>query len=177
MHVISVCVVSVFGVWLILAIPCMQQSCADQQKPNVLVVMADDLGFSDLGCYGSEIATPVLDSLASVGTVFSMVLAATIAIPLGACREFNVSYSTVWWNYICASLVLLVSLVSTVAAVMVAPQSVIGAVLTFLVLLSVGLGLSSKIIFSDSEKKLIFRGIRWISDRISTRHSTDDGSN
>lgn len=36
-------------------------------RPNVLVVMADDLGFSDLGCYGGEIETPVLDSLAANG--------------------------------------------------------------------------------------------------------------
>ena len=32
--------------------------------PNVIVMMADDLGFSDLGCYGSEIDTPNLDALA-----------------------------------------------------------------------------------------------------------------
>ncbi|MGN6133637.1 MAG: arylsulfatase [Aureliella sp.] len=35
--------------------------------PNVLVILADDLGFSDIGCYGSEIATPNLDSLAAGG--------------------------------------------------------------------------------------------------------------
>ncbi len=35
--------------------------------PNFLVMMADDLGFSDLGCYGSEIATPHLDGLARRG--------------------------------------------------------------------------------------------------------------
>lgn len=40
-------------------------------RPNVLIVVADDMGFSDLGCYGSEIATPVLDLLASAATVFS----------------------------------------------------------------------------------------------------------
>ncbi len=34
------------------------------EKPNVLVILADDLGFSDLGCYGGEIKTPNLDSLA-----------------------------------------------------------------------------------------------------------------
>jgi arylsulfatase A-like enzyme len=37
------------------------------EKPNVLLVMADDLGFSDLGCYGSEIETPNLDRLAAKG--------------------------------------------------------------------------------------------------------------
>ena len=34
-------------------------------RPNFLVIVADDLGFSDLGCFGSEISTPNIDSLAS----------------------------------------------------------------------------------------------------------------
>lgn len=40
-------------------------------KPNILVVLTDDLGFSDLGCYGSEIDTPNLDRLAANGLRFS----------------------------------------------------------------------------------------------------------
>ncbi|MGC3958365.1 MAG: arylsulfatase [Verrucomicrobiota bacterium] len=36
-------------------------------RPNIVVIMADDLGFSDLGCYGAEIATPNLDRLATDG--------------------------------------------------------------------------------------------------------------
>ena len=40
-------------------------------KPNVIIVLADDLGFSDLGCYGSEIATPNLDKLAADGLRFT----------------------------------------------------------------------------------------------------------
>lgn len=40
-------------------------------RPNIVVVMADDMGFSDLGCYGSEIETPHLDALASDGLRFS----------------------------------------------------------------------------------------------------------
>ncbi len=40
-------------------------------KPNILLVLADDLGFSDLGCYGSEIPTPTLDRLAAQGVRFT----------------------------------------------------------------------------------------------------------
>ncbi len=40
-------------------------------RPNILVVMVDDLGFSDIGCYGSEIETPTLDRLAANGLRFS----------------------------------------------------------------------------------------------------------
>ena len=36
-------------------------------QPNVMIILADDLGYSDVGCYGSEIATPHLDQLAAQG--------------------------------------------------------------------------------------------------------------
>lgn len=40
-------------------------------RPNVVFILADDLGYSDLGCYGGEIATPNLDSLAANGLRFT----------------------------------------------------------------------------------------------------------
>ncbi len=42
-----------------------------RKKPNFLIVLADDMGFSDAGCYGGDIATPTLDSLAAGGLRFS----------------------------------------------------------------------------------------------------------
>ncbi|MEX0678229.1 MAG: arylsulfatase [Pirellulales bacterium] len=41
------------------------------KRPNVVVILADDLGFSDLGCYGGEIETPNLDRLAAGGLRFT----------------------------------------------------------------------------------------------------------
>ncbi len=45
--------------------------CSADTKPNILLVMVDDMGFSDLGCYGSEIDTPNLDKLAANGLRFT----------------------------------------------------------------------------------------------------------
>jgi arylsulfatase A-like enzyme len=44
---------------------------AEIQRPNVVVFLADDLGYSDLGCYGGEIQTPNLDALAKDGLRFT----------------------------------------------------------------------------------------------------------
>jgi arylsulfatase len=44
---------------------------ASAKRPNIVLIMADDMGFSDLGCYGSEIATPNLDRLAAGGVRFT----------------------------------------------------------------------------------------------------------
>ncbi|TWU35046.1 Arylsulfatase [Novipirellula artificiosorum] len=41
------------------------------ERPNIIVIMVDDMGFSDIGCYGSEIPTPNLDALATNGVRFS----------------------------------------------------------------------------------------------------------
>ena len=40
-------------------------------RPNIVLIMSDDMGYSDIGCYGSEIATPHLDHLASGGLRFT----------------------------------------------------------------------------------------------------------
>jgi arylsulfatase len=44
---------------------------AAANRPNVVIIMADDLGYSDLGCYGGEIRTPNIDTLAADGVRFT----------------------------------------------------------------------------------------------------------
>lgn len=41
------------------------------EQPNILLIVADDVGYTDFGCFGSEIETPNIDALASRGVVFS----------------------------------------------------------------------------------------------------------
>ena len=44
---------------------------ASSERPNILLIMADDMGYSDIGCYGGEVRTPSLDRLAANGLRFS----------------------------------------------------------------------------------------------------------
>jgi arylsulfatase len=53
-------------------------------RPNILLILADDLGFSDLGCYGGEIATPNLDALAKNGLRFRQFYNCTRCCPTRA---------------------------------------------------------------------------------------------
>ena len=46
-------------------------AATDPKKPNIVVFLVDDVGFSDIGCYGSEIPTPNLDRLAAEGVRFT----------------------------------------------------------------------------------------------------------
>jgi arylsulfatase A-like enzyme len=46
-------------------------SAGAPRRPNIVIILADDMGFSDIGCYGSEIATPNLDRLAAGGLRFT----------------------------------------------------------------------------------------------------------
>jgi arylsulfatase len=50
---------------------CSALTALSADRPNVLLILADDLGFSDLGCYGGEIDTPNLDALARNGLRFT----------------------------------------------------------------------------------------------------------
>lgn len=44
---------------------------SSSRRPNIIIIMADDMGFSDIGCYGAEIDPPNLDRLAREGMRFT----------------------------------------------------------------------------------------------------------
>ncbi len=58
-------------VFVVSMLTCIQCTKPEEKTPNVLLIMVDDMGYSDLGCYGSEIQTPNLDKLADGGLRFS----------------------------------------------------------------------------------------------------------
>ena len=46
-------------------------AAAQDTRPNILILIADDMGFSDVGAFGSEIDTPAIDQLAKDGMLFT----------------------------------------------------------------------------------------------------------
>lgn len=54
-------------------------------RPNILIILVDDMGFSDLGCFGSEIRTPNLDRLAAEGMRFTEIHNTSKCFPSRAC--------------------------------------------------------------------------------------------
>ena len=50
---------------------CSVATAAEAIKPNIIVILVDDMGYSDIGCYGSEIPTPNLDALAAHGLKYT----------------------------------------------------------------------------------------------------------
>ncbi len=68
LRTLAITLVAVFSV---VAVGFPRLAAEQTLRPNVLLIMADDLGYSDLGCYGGEIQTPHLDSLAKNGLRFT----------------------------------------------------------------------------------------------------------
>jgi len=58
------------SVLLLVAATAVAQRKSDAKKPNIILIMVDDMGYSDIGSYGSEIQTPNLDKLANEGIRF-----------------------------------------------------------------------------------------------------------
>ncbi len=69
-HKVMFCFVAILNVSLFTK-PAEATSLNKSTRPNIVIIMADDMGWSDLGCYGGEIRTPHIDSLASDGIRFT----------------------------------------------------------------------------------------------------------
>lgn len=73
------------------------------ERPNILLILADDLGWSDLGCYGGEIPTPHLDRLAKDGMRFTQIYNNSVCGPsraslLTGLYAQRVGHSGKHWN-------------------------------------------------------------------------------
>ena len=68
-------------------------SAAD--RPNFLIIMVDDMGFSDPGCYGGEVDTPHLDKLAAGGLRFSQFYNTARCWPSRAALMTGMSWASV----------------------------------------------------------------------------------
>lgn len=72
----------VFGMGLAMATAAFAQSAEQAPaRPNIVLIVADDVAFTDLGAYGSEIRTPNIDALARRGTIFSNFHATPMCAP------------------------------------------------------------------------------------------------
>ena len=72
------------GLAFSLSVPLVAAGPAQAPRPNIVLVVADDLGWSDLGCYGSEAQTPNLDRLAAGGVRFTQFYNAARCCPTRA---------------------------------------------------------------------------------------------
>ncbi len=62
-----------------------QKASAQNKRPNILLILADDMGWSDIGCYGGEVHTPNLDRLANGGIRFTQFHNTAKCFPSRAC--------------------------------------------------------------------------------------------
>ncbi|MCK4695218.1 MAG: sulfatase-like hydrolase/transferase, partial [Candidatus Cloacimonetes bacterium] len=67
----TIFILSVLGLFIIVSCKENSRKAIEDVKPNVLLVMVDDMGWTDIGPYGSEISTPTIDKLAKRGMIFT----------------------------------------------------------------------------------------------------------
>jgi arylsulfatase A-like enzyme len=60
-----------FCIWLACFVLILDATSAVPPRPNIVIIMSDDMGYSDIGCYGGELQTPNLDALAARGIRFT----------------------------------------------------------------------------------------------------------
>ena len=69
---------------LLIAVSACGQAGEGDTRPNILLIVADDLGYADLGVFGSDIRTPNIDELATEGILFTQFHTAPLCAPTRA---------------------------------------------------------------------------------------------
>src|SRR6266403_4968694 len=64
---------------------------AAESRPNILLILADDIGYSDPGCYGGEIATPSIDRRASRAVRFTQLHNSATLLPLASRSDARIA--------------------------------------------------------------------------------------
>lgn len=80
----TLCAPAVATAMFLPAVHAASPASAPAKRPNILLIVADDLGYTDLGAYGAEIATPNLDKLASTGAKMTSFYASPFCSPTRA---------------------------------------------------------------------------------------------
>ena len=77
---------------LLTPLAALQSAEAKPAKPNILIILVDDMGYSDIGCYGSEIRTPNIDRLAANGMKFAQMYNTAKCYTTRACLQSGVYF-------------------------------------------------------------------------------------
>ena len=80
-----VVLLATMGMWLWAVSTVAAEAGTPSARPNFVIIVADDMGFSDAGCYGGEIDTPNLDRLAANGLRYTQMYSAARCWPSRAC--------------------------------------------------------------------------------------------
>lgn len=96
----------------------------------------------------------------AIASAVAMLLASAVAIPYGVCHALHVPYRAVIWNYVYATLLMLLSSGAAIAALRLADTSYMLSGAVFSVILSAGLLLSYRVMLSDYERTLIHRFVK-----------------
>lgn len=67
-------------------------------RPNILLIVADDLGYADLGAYGGDIRTPRIDALAAEGILFTQFHTAPLCAPTRPCCSPGTTITSRAWG-------------------------------------------------------------------------------
>ena len=73
-------------------------SAFSKQRPNIIFILVDDMGFSDIGCYGGDVNTPHLDRLAENGLRFTSMYNTSKCFPIPSMLAHRGLCTTMWYG-------------------------------------------------------------------------------